>query len=49
MVSKGYYLGKTDIRTMNQENNHPIEILFIPDYEKDVLDLINQWEKSVGV
>ncbi len=49
MVRKGYYLGKTDINVINQENNRPLEIIFIPDYEKDVLELINGWEKSVGL
>lgn len=49
MVHKGYYLGQTDLHKVNQENNRSIEILLVPDYEKDVLELIGAWEKSIGL
>ena len=44
MISKGYYEGKTDINKLNEENNKNIEIVYLPDFENESLELIKQWE-----
>jgi len=46
MVKKNYYEGRTDIEEVNEQNNRKIELLYIPDFEKEMLDLINKWEIS---
>lgn len=46
MVSKGYYEGKTDIHEVNKQNNKQIELVYIPDFEKDVLELVEKWEEA---
>jgi tRNA(Arg) A34 adenosine deaminase TadA len=46
MVKKSYYEGKTDIEKINEQNNRKIELLYIPDFEKEMLDLISKWEIS---
>ena len=46
MVSKGYYEGKTDIRKVNKQNNRQIELIHLPDFEKDVLELVKKWEEA---
>lgn len=49
MVLKGYYEGKTDVNKLNKENNRKIELVFIPDFENESLDLIKEWEKKKGL
>jgi len=44
MVSKGYYEGKTDITKLNEENNRRIELVYIPDFENESLEIIKEWE-----
>ena len=44
MVKKGYYEGKTAAEKLNEENNRKIELVFIPDFEQESLDLIKDWE-----
>lgn len=46
MVKKGYYEGFTDIRTVNQENNRKVELVFLPDFERQMLDLVKSWEEK---
>lgn len=46
MVSKGYYEGKTDIFKVNEDNNSQIELVYLPDFEKESLELIKQWEEK---
>lgn len=46
MVSKNYFEGNTDNEKINLENNNKIELLFIPYYEKEVLNIIYEWEKK---
>ncbi len=48
MIKKGFYEGSTDNQILNQENNHKIELVFIPDFEKDSLNIISNWEKSLN-
>ena len=45
MVKKDYYEGETDIKEVNNQNNRQIELVFIPDYEKKILALIEKWEQ----
>lgn len=49
MVSKGYYEGKTDIVTVNNDNNRKIETLFVPDYEQESLQVVRDWEEANGI
>ena len=44
MVSRGYYEGKTDISLINKKNNRKIELIFLPDFEKESLDIVKKWE-----
>jgi len=46
LVSKNYYEGTTNNEKVNLENNKQIELLFIPDYEKESLAVVNEWEKK---
>lgn len=46
MVSKKYYEGKTDITRLNGENSRKIELIYLPDFENESLELIKQWESD---
>lgn len=46
MVKKGYYEGENDIYAINEKNNRKIELVYLPDFEKEVLGIINNWEKN---
>jgi len=46
MVKKGYYEGFTDTTSVNQENNRKIELIFLSDFEQEMLDLVKSWEKK---
>ncbi|EKE00316.1 MAG: dCMP deaminase [uncultured bacterium] len=48
MVKKGYYEGMTDVYLVNKENNRQIEILYLPDYELEMLDLVKSWEEKLA-
>lgn len=48
MVSKGYYEGKTNNQTLNQENNRQIEIVHSPELEQESLQVITDWENQGG-
>lgn len=45
MVKKGYYEGFTDVNAVNKENNRKIELVFLPDFEQEMLDLVKSWEE----
>lgn len=47
MVSKSYYEGQTDNKTLNESNNRKIEIIFIPGFEQECLDLVKEWEEKL--
>lgn len=49
MVSKGYYEGKTDVNKLNKENNRKIELVYMPDFENESLELIKEWERKNGL
>jgi len=46
MVQKDYYEGKADLYEINKKNNRQIDLVYIPDFEKESLKLIKQWEKN---
>lgn len=46
MVSRSYYEGKTDIRKINEENNRKVELVYLPDLEQEILDLVKSWEEK---
>ena len=46
MVKKFYYEGLTDIKILNESNNNKIEIVFIPDFEQEMLELVRDWEEK---
>ena len=47
MVGKFYYEGQADLEEINKSNNNKIELVFVPDLEEEVLNLINGWEKKI--
>ena len=49
MVKGGYYEGLTDVSKVNEENNRKIELIFLPDFEKEILDLVKSWEEKNGL
>ncbi|MDZ4228334.1 MAG: nucleoside deaminase [Candidatus Levybacteria bacterium] len=46
MVSKGYYEGATDVKDLNQQNTRKIELAYIPDFEKESLEIVKDWENK---
>lgn len=46
MINKNYYEGSTDIYKINQENNRKIELIYLPDFENEMLELVKNWEAS---
>jgi hypothetical protein len=48
MVIKQYYEGQTNVVKLNEENTRKIELVYIPDFENESLDLVKQWEKQNG-
>jgi tRNA(Arg) A34 adenosine deaminase TadA len=46
MIKKGYYEGVTDIAKINQENSKQIELVYIPDFEEEIMRVITEWEKE---
>lgn len=47
MVKKGYYEGFTDVNKINEENNRKIELVFLPDFEQEMIDLVKSWEENL--
>lgn len=47
MVSEFYYEGFTNNDNLNKENNKKIELVFIPDFEKESLAVIKEWKKNL--
>ena len=46
MVKKNYYEGTTDPAKFNEQNNKKIELVFMPDFEQEMLDLVKSWENK---
>jgi len=49
MVKKFYYEGVTDNSVLNESNNNKIEIVFISDFEQEMLDLVKNWEEKQAI
>lgn len=49
MARKGYYEGFTNVSKVNKENSRKIELVFLPDFEKEMLDLVKSWEEKNGL
>lgn len=47
MVKKFYYEGSTDNNALNESNNRKVEIVFIPDFEQEMLELVKKWEEKI--
>lgn len=47
MVKKSYYEGFTDVNKINKENNRKIELVYLPDFEREMLDLVKSWEEKL--
>lgn len=46
MVKKSYYEGSTKLDQINQQNNKKLELIHIPDFEQEMLDLVKDWERN---
>lgn len=46
MVEKGFYQGKSEIRVVNEENNRKIELIYLPNFEEEVLQTIQEWQQN---
>lgn len=46
MVEKSYYEGATKNKDINKTNNKKIELVFIPDFEEEVLATVKDWESK---
>lgn len=44
MVNKVYYEGLNDLTQINELNSRKIEMVFLPDFEQEMLKLIKEWE-----
>ena len=44
MVEKIYYEGFNELGEVNQNNRKKIELIYLPDFEKEMLGLIKSWE-----
>lgn len=47
MAKKNYYEGNNEVEEINKNNNRKIELVFIPDFEEEMLSLVKEWEKGV--
>lgn len=47
MVEKIYYEGSNDLESLNNKNSHKIEMVFIPDFEQEMLALVKTWEDGL--
>lgn len=48
MVRKEFYEGEISTTELNEKNNHKIELLYIPDFESEMQDLISAWENKMS-
>ena len=48
MVSRRYYEGKNKISKINKNNSRQIKLVYIPDFENEMLELVAKWEKEVN-
>ncbi|MCK9330855.1 MAG: nucleoside deaminase [Candidatus Cloacimonetes bacterium] len=48
MAKKNYYEGENDIAKINELNNRQIELVYLPDYEAEMIKVVNDWEKKLA-
>ncbi len=48
MVRKEFYEGEVSTEELNEKNNRKIELLYIPDFESEMQDLISAWENKIS-
>ncbi|MEN9407342.1 MAG: hypothetical protein RLZZ455_558 [Candidatus Parcubacteria bacterium] len=48
MVTKGYYEGNTDNKTLNEMNSRQIELVYAQDLQPESLRVITEWEIQGG-
>ncbi len=46
MVNKQYYEGMTKNEDINATNNNKIDLVFIPEFEQECLDMVKDWEQK---
>ena len=46
MVEKVYYEGSNNLVQINGQNSRKIELVFISDFEQEMLELIKDWERN---
>lgn len=46
MVKKLYYEGSNSLTKINEQNSKKIELVYIPDFEQEMLELIKDWERN---
>jgi len=47
MAKKNYYEGFTNVEDVNKNNIRKIELVFIPDFEQEMLNLVRKWEDKI--
>lgn len=45
MVSKLYYEGTTDVHELNKQNTRQIELVYVPEFENESLEIVGKWEE----
>ncbi|PIR42562.1 hypothetical protein CO058_00705 [candidate division WWE3 bacterium CG_4_9_14_0_2_um_filter_35_11] len=48
MVKKNYYEGFNNVEEINQKNLRQIELVYIPDFENEMLEIIKDWESNLN-
>lgn len=46
MVKKDYYEGFIDVSEVNEKNNRKIELILLPDFERETLRQIKIWDRK---
>jgi len=46
MIDRKYYEGRVEIEEVNKQNNRQIELIYLSDFEQEMLDLVNKWESE---
>jgi tRNA(Arg) A34 adenosine deaminase TadA len=46
MIRDEYYEGTTDIETINQDNNRQIKLVYVPDFEEEMADMLTKWSEE---
>ena len=46
-VSQEYYTGTTDTAKVSEESRNPIELVHVPEFEEEALEVVKGWEESL--